>query len=88
MTERLNRTELNAFKGFPGGSVVKESLCRYRRCEFDPWVRKIPWRRKWQPTPVFLSGKFRGQKNLGRYNLWDPKEWDMTELLSIYAHRS
>ena len=64
MTERLNRTELNAFKGFPGGSVVKESLCRYRRCEFDPWVRKIPWRRKWQPTPVFLSGKSRGQRSL------------------------
>ena len=37
----------------------KESICqcrRYKRCMFDPWVRKIPWRRKWQPTPVFLSG--------------------------------
>ena len=37
----------------------KESACRCRRCKrwgFDPWVRKIPWRRKWQPTPVFLLG--------------------------------
>ena len=38
--------------GFPGGSVV---MSQCRRCGFDPWVRKIPWRRKWQPTPVFLS---------------------------------
>ena len=36
----------------------KESICQCRRCKFDPWVRKIPWRRKWQPTPVFLSGKW------------------------------
>ena len=38
-----------------------------RRCEFDPWVRKIPWRRTWQPTPVFLSGKFQGQRSLVGY---------------------
>ena len=37
---------------------------RSERCRFDPWVRKIPWRRKWQPTPVFLSGKSRGQRSL------------------------
>ena len=42
--------------GFPGGSVVKEFACQYRRHGFNPWVRKIPWRRKWQPTPVFLPG--------------------------------
>ena len=38
--------------------VVKELACQCRRCKrrgFDPWVRKIPWRRAWQPTPVFLS---------------------------------
>ena len=46
--------------GFPGGTGGKESTChcrRHRRCEFNPWVRKIPWRRAWQPTPVFLPGK-------------------------------
>ena len=45
----------------------KESTCQCRRCKrwgFEPWVGKIPWRRKWQPTPVFLPGKFHGQKNL------------------------
>ena len=41
------------FIGFPGGSVVKNLPAR--RQGFDPWVRKIPWRRKWQPTPVFLG---------------------------------
>ena len=35
----------------------KDSACQCRRCGFDPWVRKIPWRRAWQPTPVFLPGK-------------------------------
>ena len=44
------------YMGFPGGSVVRILLhCRrHRRCESDPWVRKIPWRRQWQPTSVFL----------------------------------
>ena len=42
----------------------KEFACQYRRHRFDPWVRKIPWSRKWQPTPVFLPRKFRGQKSL------------------------
>ena len=41
--------------------------CRsQRRHEFDPWVRKIPWRRKWQPTPVFLPGESHGQRSLAR----------------------
>ena len=42
----------------------KESACQCRRCQFDPWVGKIPWRRKWQPTLVFLPGKSHGQKSL------------------------
>ena len=42
--------------GFPGGSSGKESACQCRRHRFDPWVQKIPWRRKWQPIPVFLLG--------------------------------
>ena len=47
-------------KGFPGGTSGKEptSRCRrHERCQFDPWVRKIPWRQKWPPTPVFLPGE-------------------------------
>ena len=41
-----------------------------RRCRFDPWVRKIPWRRKWQPTPVSLPGKSQGQRSLEGYSPW------------------
>ena len=40
----------------------KESICHCRRCSFNPWVKKIPWRRKWQPTPV-LTGKSHGQRS-------------------------
>ena len=57
-------------KGFPGGSVLKESACQCRRPRFDPWVRKIPWRRKWQPISVFLPGKSHGQRSLVGYSLW------------------
>ena len=41
-----------------------------RRCRFDSWVGKIPWRRKWQPTPVFLPGDSHGQRSLAGYSLW------------------
>ena len=45
------------FKGFPGGSVDKESACNAGDRGFSSWVGKILWRRKWQPTPVFLPGE-------------------------------
>ena len=48
----------------------KETVFQSRRCRFHPQVGKIPWRRKWQPTPVFLPGKSHGKKNLGSYSLW------------------
>ena len=54
-TERLNWTELKQV-GFPRGASGKELTCQYRRhkrCRFDPWVGKTPWRTPWQPTPVF-----------------------------------
>ena len=60
--------------GFPGGSDSKESACQCRRHRFDPWIGKIPWRRKWQPTPVFLPGKSNGQRSLaGYYGPWGHK---------------
>ena len=49
----------------------KEPVCQCRRCEFSPWVRKIPWRRKWQCTPVSLPGKSHGQRSLAGYSPWD-----------------
>ena len=51
-----------------------------KRCRFDPWVWKIPWRRKWQFTPMFLSGQSHGQRSLEGYSLWGHKELDMTEM--------
>ena len=57
----------------------KESTAQCRRCQINPWVRKIPWSRKWQPTPVFLPGNFHGQRNLVGYSPWGHKESDMIE---------
>ena len=51
---------------FPGSSVVK-NLPASRRLRFDAWVRKIPWRREWQPTPVFLPRKSHSQRSLAGY---------------------
>ena len=45
----------------------------------DPWVRKMAWRKEWQPTPVFLPGKSHGQRNLEGYSPWGHKESDTTE---------
>ena len=59
----------------------KESACQCMRQRFDPWVRKVSWRRKRQPTPVFLPGKSRGRWNLVGYSLWGCKESDTTERL-------
>ena len=58
---------------------------RYRKLGFDPWVRKITWRREWVPTPVFLSGEFHAQRSLVGYRSWGHKESHMTEWL-IHIH--
>ena len=67
---------------FPDVSDGKESTCQRRRHGFDPWIRKIPWGRKWQLTPVFLHREFDGQRSLMGYSPWDCKELDMTEQLT------
>ena len=72
---------------FPGGSDGKVPV--YNAGDpgsipgSDPWVRKIPWRRKWQPTPVFLPGEFHGQRSLASYSPWGHKQWDTTEGLTL-----
>ena len=55
---------------------------------FDPWVRKIPWRREWQPTPVFLPGESQGQRSLGGYSPWGGKELDTTKQLTLSLSRT
>ena len=54
-----------------------------RRPGFNPWLGKIPWRREWLPTPVFLPGEFHGQRSLVGYSLWGHKESDRTERITL-----
>ena len=74
--------------GFPGGTSSKESTCqcrRRKRCGFNSWVGKIPWRRAGQPTPVFLPGESHGQRSLVGYCSWGHKKSDMTQRLSLHC---
>jgi len=67
----------------------KESTCqcrRHKRHRFNSWVKKIPWSRKWQPAPVFLPGKFHGQRSLAGYSPWGCKESDTTEHTCTRKH--
>ena len=71
---------------FPGGASGKEPACQCRRHKehrFHSWVGKIPWRRAWLPTLVFLPGESQGQRNLAGYSPWSRKESDMTEQLTL-----
>ena len=64
------------------GLVVENLHYQCRRRGFDPWVGKIPWRRKWQPTPVFLTGEPHVQRSLVGYSPWGCQELDSTGRLS------
>ena len=75
--------------GFPGGVSDKEPAyqCRWhKKLGFNPWVGKIPWRRAWQPTPVFLSGESHGQRSLAGYGSQGCKESDTTEVINTHTH--
>ena len=71
--------------GFPGGSDSKESTCNVGDPSSIHGPGKSPWRREWQPTPVFLPEEFNGQKILVGYSPWGYKESDTTEQL-ILSH--
>ena len=78
---------LKMYMGFPGGASGKEPACRCRRHKrrgFNPWVGKIPWRRAWQPIPVFLPIDSHGQRSLAGYSLWGCKESNTTEASEHY----
>ena len=78
---RLSQTVISS------GSVVKnpppkqETQVRSLHQE-DPCIKKIPWRRKWQPSPIFLTGEVYGQRSLVGYSSWSCKESDMTKRMS------
>ena len=79
------------YMGFPGGSNSKELACQcrtHKRCRLILLVRKIPWRRAWQPTPVFLPEESHGQKNLAGYSPWGPKETRLRDCIymCLYTH--
>ena len=65
--------------GLPPWLRGKKSACNAEDPGLIPWVRKIPWRRAWQPTPVFLPGESHGQRSLVGYSPWGRKESDTTE---------
>ena len=62
----------------------KEPACQCRGHKFNPWVRKTPWRRKWQPTPVFLPGESLGRRSLVGYSPWGHEESDTPERLHFH----
>ena len=88
LDEMLSKVQRSDAGKFPMYKDVLSSWLvaqRWRMClqfgrpEFNPWVGKIPWRRKWQSTQVFLPGKFHGPRNLAGYSPWGRKELDITE---------
>ena len=79
--------------GLPRWYSGKEFACQCRRCWFNPWVRKIRWRRRWQPTAVFLPGKFHRQRSLVgnplQYSAWEiPWTQDPGGLQPMWSQKS
>ena len=71
----------------------REAACQCRRHDFNPWVEKVPWRKKWQPTPVFLPEKSHGQRSLMDYSLWGcehsdlvTKQWHVNKVFCSFKY--
>ena len=83
----LDTTEgLHFTIGFAGASLVAlmvKNLPTMWETWLDSWVKKIPWRKKWLPTPLFLPGEFHGQRSLVGYSPWGRKESDRSEWLTL-----
>ena len=80
-------TAICKIAGFPDGTIVK-NLPTMQETRVQSLGQEDPWRRKWQPTPVFLPGKSHGQRSLVGYSLWHHKESDMTEHTRMYKINS
>ena len=85
----------SACTGLPQWLSGKECPCQCRGHRFHPWVRKIPWRRKWQSTPVFLPGKSHGQRSVGRLQSTGsqksptrPRTWKLLALVTWVWNQS
>ena len=78
---KFSNTELNYCPVVRGSWWLRwyRIYLQFRRPVFDPWVGKSPWKRKWQPTPVFFPGKSHGQRALVGYSPWGYKELDTAE---------
>ena len=83
-------------RGYPKGVLLrrislvvqKVDIClQCRRPKFNPWVEKMPWRREWLHTPIFLPGEFHGQRSPEGYSPWGCKESDTTEQLTLFFLR-
>ena len=81
VSQMTNSSEFHFLAGSDGKSICLQC----RRLGFDPWVGKIPWRRKWQPTPVFLPGKFHGRRSLIGYSPGNCKESDTTKRFHFFT---
>ena len=80
--------QANRSRGLPS-QLSQERIClQCRKPGFDPWVENIPWRRKWQPTPVFLPGESHGQRSLMGYSPWGHKESETTLKLNHSRSRA
>ena len=87
----INEGVVEIMMGFPGGASGKEPVCQLRRCRrhrFDPWVGKIPWSGKWQPTSVFFPAEFHGERSLAGYSPWGCKELVMIEVTAFTQCRN
>ena len=75
--------------GFPGGASGEEPSCQcrgHKRHRFDLWLRKIPWKRAWRSTPVFLPAEFHRQRSLAGYGPWGRKELNTPEVTQHTQH--
>ena len=75
---QIRRSEAQLTPKLRYDRIINSDPLRGKDCPF-PWVMKIPWRREWLPTPVFLLGEFHGQRSLVGYSPWGLKESDTTE---------
>ena len=92
LEKNLHHSEFQMLQSFcrlprwHGGKKSAHQWRRHRRYEFNPWVRKTSWSRKWQPTPLFLPGKLYGQRSQTLYCLWCFKGLNTAEWLCTHAH--